>query len=80
MLQNVKLTIGVAASSAVVIIGTVWSLRDELVTQTQLGNAVAGINSKLAPVASRMEKLADQISDVDKRLSRLEGRLEPQPR
>lgn len=80
MIQNLKVTIGVAVSAAVVIIGAVWGLRGLLVTQEQLSGAVTAIDAKMAPVASRLEKLTDQISDVDKRLSRLEGRMESSPR
>jgi hypothetical protein len=80
MLQNVKLTVGVAASSAVLIIGTVWTLRGDLVTQAQLAAAVAAMDAKLGPVAGQIEKLADRVTDVDKRLSRIEGRMDLLPR
>ena len=80
MLQNVKLTVGVAASSAVLIIGTVWTLRGDLVTQAQLAAAVTAMDAKLGPVAGQIEKLADRVTDVDKRLSRIEGRMDLLPR
>ena len=80
MLQNVKLTVGVAASSAVLIIGTVWTLRGDLVTQAQLAAAVVAMDAKLGPVAGQIEKLADRVTDVDKRLSRIEGRMDLLPR
>jgi hypothetical protein len=76
MLSNLKMTVGVAASSAVLIIGTVWTLRGDLVTQAQLAAAVTGMDAKLGPVAGQVEKMADRVADVDKRLSRIEGRME----
>lgn len=80
MVQNLKVTLGVAASAAAVIMGTVWGLRGSLVTQDQLSGAVTAIDAKMAPVATRLEKLTDQLTDVDKRLSKLEGRMESSPR
>lgn len=79
-MQNLKVTLGVAASSAVLIIGTVWTLRGDLVTQAQLATAVAAMDAKLGPVAGQIEKLADRVTDVDKRLSRIEGRMDLLPR
>lgn len=80
MVSNLRVTVGVAASSAVLIIGTVWTLRGDLVTQAQLAAAVAAMDAKLGPVAGQIEKLADRVTDVDKRLSRIEGRMDLLPR
>lgn len=80
MLQNVKLTVGVVVSATAVIVGTVWTLRGDLVTQAQLAAAVAAMDAKLGPVAGQIEKLADRVTDVDKRLSRIEGRMDLLPR
>jgi len=80
MLSNLKMTVGVAASSAVLIIGTVWTLRGDLVTQAQLAAAVAGMDAKLGPIAGQVEKVADRVGHVDTRLSRLEGRMDSSPR
>ena len=76
MLSNLKMTVGVAASSAVLVVGTVWTLRGDLVTQAQLAAAVAAMDAKLNPMAGQVEKMADRVADVDKRLSRIEGRME----
>lgn len=80
MVSNLRVTVGVVASSAVLIIGTVWTLRGDLVTQAQLAAAVAAMDAKLGPVAGQIEKLADRVTDVDKRLSRIEGRMDLLPR
>tara|TARA_R110000868_G_scaffold236036_6_gene489963 strand:+ start:55 stop:297 length:243 start_codon:yes stop_codon:yes gene_type:complete len=80
MVSNLRVTVGVAASSAVLIIGTVWTLRGDLVTQAQLAAAVAAMDAKLGPVAGQIEKVADRVTDVDKRLSRIEGRMDFLPR
>jgi hypothetical protein len=80
MVSNLKVTVGVAASSAVLIIGTVWTLRGDLVTQAQLAAAVEAVDAKLGPIAGQVEKVADRVTDVDKRLSRIEGRMESSPR
>lgn len=80
MVSNLRVTVGVAASSAVLIIGTVWTLRGDLVTQAQLAAAVEAMDAKLGPVAGQIEKLADRVTDVDKRLSRIEGRMDLLPR
>jgi cell division protein FtsB len=80
MLANAKVTVSVLVALLVGAIATAWTLRGDLVTQAQLSAAVTGIDLKMAPVANRMEKLTDQIADVDKRLSRLEGRMDSSPR
>ena len=76
MLANAKVTVSVLAALLVGAVSTAWTLRGDLVTQAQLAAAVTGMDAKLGPVAGQVEKMADRVADVDKRLSRIEGRME----
>lgn len=76
MVSNLKMTLGVAISAAVVIIGTVWQLRGALVTQVELASAMLQLDAKLTPLLTAVEKVGSRIEDVDRRLSRLEGRMD----
>jgi hypothetical protein len=80
MLSSAKLTVGVVTSLLVGAVATTWALSRDLVTQAQLAQAVTGMDSKLGPIASQIEKVADKVANVDTRLSRLEGRMESSPR
>jgi len=76
MLQNVKLTLGVAVSAVVVIVGTVWTLRGDLVTQTQLSAAMTALDARLLPITEQVVTLSDKLAAVAERLAKLEGRLD----
>lgn len=76
MVSNLKMTLGVAISAAVVIIGTVWQLRGALVTQVELASAMLQLDAKMGPLLTAVEKVGTRVEDVDRRLSRLEGRMD----
>lgn len=80
MLERAKMGLAAVAALLVGGIGTAWTLRGDLVTQAQLASAVATMDTRLGPIAGQVEKMADRVTDVDKRLSRLEGRMESSPR
>lgn len=75
-MQNLKVTIGVAASAAVVVVGAVWTLRGDLVTQSQLHAAMTALDARLLPVAGQVVTLSDKLAAVAERLAKLEGRLD----
>lgn len=80
MLERTKLGLVTVGALLVGGIGTAWTLRGDLVTQAQLAAAVTAMDTRLGPIAGQVEKMADRVTDVDKRLSRLEGRMESSPR
>lgn len=80
MLERTRIGVVVAASLLAGGIATAWTLRGDLVTQAQLTAAVVSMDSKLGPIATQVEKVADRVADIDKRLSRLEGKLDSSPR
>ena len=76
MFSNLKVTIGVALSAAVFLIGTAWKLRGDVVTQTELSAAMLQLDAKMGPLLGAVEKVGNRVEDVDRRLSRLEGRMD----
>lgn len=76
MLDNAKIKAGVAFALIVSAVGFAWNLRGDIVTQTQLASAMLQLDAKMGPLLTAVEKVGTRVEDVDRRLSRLEGRMD----
>lgn len=76
MLDKAKLTLSVVVALIVGAVSGAWSLRGEVVTQTQLGAAMTALDSRLLPIAGQVTSLSDKLAAVGERLAKLEGRLD----